>query len=590
MASVPLRGGGQALGFPAATEGVDAVATLGEQEFTGYAERRAGGPLDVLLWPTGEACPVYSTTDGYPGDGGGHALGYAPEHGLVLMVGEDADDARAQGALTVSVTTGEVTLQPASQSPPEPVAFATLTPFDGGLLLAGGENPTRNPDPRERERFDRAYLFDVETRTFASEPISLNWDRSHHAAVTLASGATVLVGGTSEGGLVRQLEAIFPGNPRSSLLGLAALATGRLDPVVLTLDDGRLFVGGGTGANGMPVGDIEWLDADAHLALDQRSLPALPNRAFIAMPRGGVLSVPGCSTEGACASWEASWVSHDYEVETIPIPVTARCPAPERPLLAPAGSGTPLLVARYADGSACSWRFDPWPGDYRTTADALARPRFVRELLDLDPLPNPRISPIAVGADAFLWVTDAAPGGLGGLRLGNRGAWSRDLFSLLTRDETAPSRPLRLMPDRPVVPPDVVAGDTPLYANGALSLRTADAAVTYWVPDTRYGDVTLTLSLERDPTSSDDDPRRAAPRVYFDATELGGAGAPWPEPADTLASDAPAVVTVTRRAGTVTLASGGRRSDYAVIPGAMALGVRVGRTPVVLAGLAVERD
>ena len=84
----------------------------------------------------------------------------------------------------------------------------------------------------------------------------------------------------------------------------------------------------------------------------------------------------------------------------------------ERPLLAPAGSGTPLLVAKYADGSACHFRFDPWPGDYLTPADPLARPRFVPTLLALDPAPNRRVSPLAVGTDAFLWVSEAAPGGV----------------------------------------------------------------------------------------------------------------------------------------------------------------------------------
>jgi hypothetical protein len=147
VASVPLRSAGQPLGFPAATQGVDAVARLRGRQFAGYAERPEAAALDVLLWPTAEACPVYATTNAYPGTGGGHALGHAPEHGIALLVGEDSDDARAQGALTVSTRTGEVTLQPASQSPPSPVAFATLTPFPAGLLLAGGENPTHSADP-----------------------------------------------------------------------------------------------------------------------------------------------------------------------------------------------------------------------------------------------------------------------------------------------------------------------------------------------------------------------------------------------------------------------------------------------------------
>jgi hypothetical protein len=586
VASVPLRGSGRSLGFPPETTAVDARALLGEEPFAGYAERR-DSELDVLLWPTESSCPVYVATDGYPGDGGGHALGYAPEHDLVLMVGEDAEDARAQGAITVSMATGEVTLQPASQSPPAPVAFATLTSFDRGFLLAGGENPTRNADETKRERFDRAYVFDAETRVFESEPIALNWDRSHHAAVALSNGATLLIGGTAEGGLVRQLEAVFPSNSRSSILGLAALATGRLDPTALLLDDGRLFVGGGRASNGAPIGDVEWFDADGHEALEQRALPALPNRAFIGMPRGGVLSVPGCDTDGACESWEASWIDPEHAVELIPIPVTTRCPVPERPLLAPAGEGTPLLIARYRNGTACSWRFDPWPGDYRRTTDALAHARFVPEPLILDPPPNPLVSPLAVGAQTFFWVSGLTPGGIGALSVGNRGAWSRDLLSLVARDPEAPSRPLRLVPDRPVEPPDLELGERPLYAIGALSLRDADAATTFWVPDTRYDDVTVTLDLA--PAAGDTTSPPGLPIVLFGGSELGGPAAPWPAAPDTEGAGASARVTIARRGASATLTSGGRTARYTIETGAVALGLRPGSAPAVLESLTVER-
>jgi hypothetical protein len=586
--SVPLRSGDQPLGFPPETSGIDAVATLGEQRFAGYAERSAGGALDVLLWPLAEPCAVYTTTDGYPGTRGGHALGYAPEHGIVLMVGEDADDARAQGALVVNVRTGEVALQSASESPPSPVAFATLTPFESGLLLAGGENPTRGPDPTARERFDRAYVFDAATRSFGSEPVALNWDRSRHGAAALANGSTLLVGGVAEGGLVRQFEGISPGNSRSSILGLSALTTGRLDPKVLTLDDGRLFVGGGTASNGTPVGDVEWFSADGHSALEQRALPALPNRAFIAMPGGGILSVPGCDDDGACAAWEASWVNRDYHVEPIPIAVTRECPVPARPLLAPAGEGTPLLLARYGDGTACSWRFDPWPGDYSTTADALARPRFVPELLELNPPPNPRVLPLAVGTDTFLWAS-APAGGVGGLRFGNRGPLSRDLLSLLARDDAAPWRPRRLVPDRALVAPELDAGETRPFTNGALLLRSADVTVTYWVPDTRYDDVTVTLTLAP-AMGGDTDTTLAAPIVVFGQTEVGGAAAPWPDTPTAPGSATSASVKVTRRGGTATLTNGGRSRRYEVEPGPVPLGFRVGSAPVLLVGLTVERD
>jgi hypothetical protein len=268
--------------------------------------------------------------------------------------------------------------------------------------------------------------------------------------------------------------------------------------------------------------------------------------------------------------------------------VTARCPVPERPLLAPAGGGTPLLVARYADGKSCSFRFDPWPGDYRSTSDALAGPHFVPELLELEPPPNPRVSPLPVGADAFLWASAASPGGVGGIRLGNGGPLSRDLLSLLTRDEATPSRPRRLVPDRPVAAPDLEAGEARLFSNGALSLVRADAAVTYWVPDTRYDDVTVTLELAAAPGG--DDPRNAPPVVVLGETDLGGGERPWPEPSTILAEGERATVAVTRRAGTVTLRNGGHRESYPVQAGPLPLGLRVGSAALLVTSFVVERD
>jgi hypothetical protein len=300
------------------------------------------------------------------------------------------------------------------------------------------------------------------------------------------------------------------------------------------------------------------------------------------MPGGGVLSVPGCATEGACSSWEASWITLEYEVATIPIPVSARCPVPARALLAPAGGGTPLLVAPYTDGSSCSYRFDPWPGDHLAASDPLARPHFVPELLALEPPPHPLISPLAIGADAFVWASGASSGGVGGLRFGNRGALSRDLLSLLTRDDDDPSRPQRLVPDRPLTPPDVQQGEPRVYEGGALSLRAADAGVTFWVPDTRYDDVTVTLAL----VAPDGAERGEPPLVVLGDSELGGAAMPWPPPGD---APGPGSVVVRRRGGSVTLTRGGRHAGHAVPRGAVPLGLRVGAEPVVISAIHVER-
>jgi hypothetical protein len=209
----------------------------------------------------------------------------------------------------------------------------------------------------------------------------------------------------------------------------------------------------------------------------------------------------------------------------------------------------------------------------------------VPALLELDPPPNTRVSPLGVGPSSFLWASGAT-GGLGGLSFGNRGPLSRDLLSLLARDEAAPLRPRRLVPDRPLDPPDLEAGEARLFTTGALTFRSADGLVTYWVPDTRYEDVTVTLELAPAPGATDRG--LAAPVVVFGSTEVGGADTPWPDAPD--AAEGRASVTVRRRGGTATLTSGGRSARYTVESGSTALGLRVGNAPVVVAGLTLERD
>jgi hypothetical protein len=144
------------------------------------------------------------------------------------------------------------------------------------------------------------------------------------------------------------------------------------------------------------------------------------------------------------------------------------------------------------------------------------------------------------------------------------------------------------VPDRPLVPPDLDAGEARLFSSGALTLRSADGAVTFWVPDTRYDDVTVTLALRPGPGGGD--ARVAAPVLVLGDAAYGGTASPWPAPGDAPPADgAPASVSLTRQGGRVTLASGGRQTSYAAPGGSTALGLRVGGEPVVVVGLSVDR-
>ena len=52
----------------------------------------------------------------------------------------------------------------------------------------------------------------------------------------------------------------------------------------------------------------------------------------------------------------------------------------------------------------------PLQGFNRGASDALARPHFVPALLELEPPPNPRVSPLSVCPEAYLWASAASRG------------------------------------------------------------------------------------------------------------------------------------------------------------------------------------
>ncbi|HSU39323.1 MAG TPA: hypothetical protein VLJ38_07140, partial [Polyangiaceae bacterium] len=141
-----LHAGGHALSFNSATIGVDAVATntagATEGAFIGHSERRLDHGIDVSLWPEQTACEVVSADGGYPGSGGGQALGFSTRSGISLVAGENADDQRAGSTIVFATDTGDARVVPRDLGTLRVSrAFATVTEFGDGLLVAGGTNP-----------------------------------------------------------------------------------------------------------------------------------------------------------------------------------------------------------------------------------------------------------------------------------------------------------------------------------------------------------------------------------------------------------------------------------------------------------------
>jgi len=570
------------------TIGVQATSADLDPEVIGYTDHRREDSIDVLLWPRRSACPLTAPGTSYPGDGGGQALGFSAESGVALIAGEDATDGRAQSAFSFNVETGLVTEASAEHQLETTLAYATITPFEDGLLVAGGEDPVMDVDPADRVRSSAGYFYQPLTGAFDPNPIDLLWDRSRHAAVALQNGATLLVSGLARGGLVKQLQAVFPGTRQHSIVGLAALEVGRLEPTALLLDDGRILVGGGQFENGNPVGQVEWFSANASESRGSLPLPPRPNRAFFALPGGGALSVPGCvGAASSCAPWEGTFITPDLQAHPFAMPATTGCPIPERPLLVPGGvGGTPLLIASYPNAPTCVWRFNPWPGAAANGADPLSQPRFEPYSLELEPPPDARTRPLATGPSSFVWISQAEPG-VHGVRLDARGAFTYEVDSLTAPDEVDRFRPKYLVPDRPL---SVDAGEPRPYDSGALELRESDAGVVFWVTETRFGDVTMTFELDR--AASGSDPREGPPVVVFGATPVGDASCPWPPPAGNALPDGElATVVLARRGATVTLSNGKGSSVRCAVPEGMTpIGFGLGALPIVVRGLTIERQ
>ena len=541
---LPLQQRGAALKFPVATQAVEARVQRGDAGFAGYGERRGQAGLDLLLWPEGATCAAWSPGGGarYPGRNGGQALAYSAETGTVLAVGGNealVPDAIV-GVLSFDATTGAATTLDADADGGlrAPRAFATLTRFGDGFLVSGGEHPVAGVPESELDLQGTAEVFDEKLGRFTGEPIQLQSSRTHHAAITLDDGRTLLVGGRTKFGAVSiaqyQLEIVDPKSKRASLSGAIAR---RIDPRALRLSDGRIFVGGGTELSGAltePVG--EWLTREGKLETTRLSLDVAPRfeRAFVPTLGGGVLAVGGCEDRPAesdddektckafCAQgcpplegYDAWWIDSDGNASRVALDQIA---AP-RPILLPGSDGSPWLIAADVGEPAQPrlFRFNPWGRSPATDApEARFEPVSTPEALRL---PRPGMpAPLPLGTDTFVWTDDEDDhGALFGLRLGSRSRYAQDVSLVLSYEALDPTRPRHLVPSR-------APGDAASY-DGALTLRGGQAAhesgpdVTVQVADTDYADLTVKLHLQGG----------EPPLVMLGNSVLGGSECPWPD-------------------------------------------------------------
>jgi len=573
---------GAALKFPPATQAVVARVDDGVRAFTGYAERGGGAGLDLLLWPERRACVI--RTEGYPGRHGGQALGFAAGSGRVLVAGgnDPLDSDALVGWASFDTATGALDARRGDgDALAEPRAFASITELGSRLLVSGGEKPVQGVPEGDIEPYATAEIFDVE-RGFTGEQIALHSARTHHAAVTLADGRTLLVGGRTKVGTTSiaqyQLELVDPTTRRASV---GDAITPRIDPTALRLSDDRIFVGGGTALDGSlaaPAG--EWLTPAGRRDATRASLDVAPRfeRAFVATAGGGVLAVGGCEDRPpassddaqACArcgrgcvpldGFDAWWIDRDG----VASPVALEGISAPRPRLLPGSDGSPWLVAASADNpeQLRLFRFDAWARRF-TSIDLGAGVR----------LPRPGMpAPLSLAADTFIWLDESEDAGeLLGLRLGTRGRYAQDLALVLQSEPLDPDRPRHLVPTGPT-------GDSASY-DGTLTLR--DDGVSIRVADTDYADVTIRLKL--DPLAE------APPVVRLGSVALGGAACPWPTGAAGGADvDRPTIV---RRGRKAWLRFHGESAQPCPVePGRLTLALTGGDAPSIVTELEVVRS
>jgi hypothetical protein len=527
---------GTTLAFPSDTLAIEATADadFAPEPFIGFGERFAER-FDFLLWPEGHACELFrpGPSDSFPAKVGGEALGFSPSTGLVMAAGSnDASSAAIVGALTFDTRTGTSSLvDPRKRHVlTEPRAFATVSDFGGKVLVAGGENPIHDPTQAANRLRASAEVYDPSLQAFETDLIALAEATTRQAAVVLDGGETALIGGRDEASEASRVVQVVSPKPRVSKL-LDSLRIGRNSPTALRLSDGRVLIGGGTDADGRPIGALELRDRDASplgAPWDGTlSLPPRFDRAFIGLPGGAALAVGGCEdrtgTAGeTCSIWcargcppppdpvtgqryDAFWIAADGSVTALDFPFSAA-----RPVLLPGSDGRPWLIASGLDEFGqplpdrfALYRFDPW------------QKQFIASDLDLalgESLTPTSFAPI--GADAFAWLDHDVDGPvLRGARLGLRSAFSNDVPLVALRDGAG--NPAHLAPDHPP--------DAGLQYDGTLELQVAASATPacVWVADAEYADFSAQIAF----SSADPPSLRLGPQG-ISAVELGRGSAP----------------------------------------------------------------
>ncbi|HMI83672.1 MAG TPA: hypothetical protein VK550_06225 [Polyangiaceae bacterium] len=518
----------------------------------GYAE--PPGDVDFTMWSTTSACRAVEG-EVVPPSQGGQAMTAFDDGGGVLIAGLDPLPGGAVSdaafALVWDARTG-AKLSPSSLGTHR-VSWATATPFGKGALVAGGLDRKFFP----LRYLDSALIF--RDGAFQELPISIGDARAQHGAVVLASGATLLVGGEDERGVVDTLVSIAPTDTApygaADFFRLGSLTRARKLPTVLRLSNDEILVAGGVDGDGNYVPTLEWFAKDgghcphAACSSDPPALAGLTEVAFVALAGGGVLAVGGLLGRAGALASGVFWIDNDGTLEKLPS-LTSEQRGTKRLRLVAAADGAPWLW----NGEA--WhRFDPWQSAFVTPDGA---PDDGPE----DDLP----SPLAVDTGLFVWLSRGGieegtrRATLRGFRHGVRGPYTQDPDFLL-------ADPRHLAPSHPPRPEGELWTDL-----AGLHLSPSAGVV---ITDATYGNVVI----------SGETPGSSLPTVALGEWTIGDASAPCPW------SFLGTSFTVTRSGRTVLVKVDDRAPTSCAGPeGRVSIGLRgLGPETVTVKRLAVER-
>jgi hypothetical protein len=538
-------------GIPESTRSLVLSADTAQGRFSGVSPVPESGSVSVSLWPAANACPFHSVADdrAYPQDLDGVGIGYSASASVVLVVG-GSDDDDSTSALVIDVATGTATQVDPAVGPRTSRVGATVTEFGNKLLVAGGFDSGGIAN-------ETADVFDPSFRRFEEQRIDLEGSRANHGAVVLASGETLLVGGSdSENGALDGLEIISPDTGRYRVSGVKPLKDARANPRVVRLTDDRVLVAGGTDSNKTPIDTLEWFSPDASErepqspSLKADEAPAVVDRAFVAMPGGSALAVGGCqlapvsdcvpctTTAGSgCASKDVYWITREGNVEPLPGALdVATFPTH----LVAGAEGRPWLIAASQAGRRLL-RFDPWLG--RFTAAEATPPAPLSGFELAEDAANTDFQSRIVGADPglVLWMTKNTGEfpTMFGFRHGTRGRYDAAVVPLLLANQ------------------DGVAFDRSEL--GALDPEghaiLSEGGTTLVVTDTTYANVEVSID------TADGDPPPAVVLVTNSSAAkrewtFGDASCRWPAPP----AGKPSAPRLRRIDSRVTLSQGGEQT------------------------------